>query len=126
MNKFAALKQYQSVGIQAQVFEASPHRLIQMLMEGAMSSIAQARGALGRSQTALKGQAISKAVSIIGGLQAALDMEKGGEIAENLNRLYSYISSRLVEASAKNSVELLDEAGLLLSEIKTGWDAISR
>ena len=125
MNKFAALKQYQSVGIQSQVSEASPHRLIQMLMEGAVSSIAQARGALERQQIALKGQAISKAVSIVGGLQAALNLEEGGEIAANLNRLYSYISSRLLEAGAQNNLALLDEAAKLLGEIKSGWDAIA-
>jgi flagellar protein FliS len=126
MNKFAALKQYQSVGIQSQVSEASPHRLIQMLMEGGLSSIAQARGALERRQIAVKGQAISKAVSIIGGLQAALNFEAGGEIAANLNRLYSYISSRLVEAGAQNDPSLLDEAAQLLKEIKSGWDAIAQ
>lgn len=124
MNAMAALKQYQTVNTQAQALDASPHRLIQMLMEGGLSRLAQARGAMEREQTGLKGELIGKAIAIIGGLREALDLEQGGEVAANLDSLYEYMVSRLVEANVKNEAEPLDEVAGLLRNVKAGWDAI--
>lgn len=126
MNAMAALKQYQSVNTQAQVFDASPHRLIQMLMEGGISRLAQAKGAMERGQVALKGELISKAIAIIGGLREGLNLEQGGELAANLDSLYDYMVGRLVEANLQNDAALLDEVAELLRNVKTGWDAISQ
>lgn len=80
MNAMSAMRQYQTVNTQAQAVDASPHRLIQMLMEGGLTRIAQARGAMERKQTALKGEFIGKAIGIIGGLRDGLDLQKGGEL----------------------------------------------
>ncbi|WXL27300.1 flagellar export chaperone FliS [Ectopseudomonas mendocina] len=126
MNALAALKQYQTVNTQAQAIEASPHRLIQMLMEGGLTRIAQARGAMERGQTAMKGELISKAIGIIGGLRQGLNLEVGGEIATNLDNLYEYMAGRLVEANVHNQVEPLDEVAGLLRNVKSGWDAIAQ
>ncbi|MHA6494552.1 flagellar export chaperone FliS [Pseudomonas borbori] len=126
MNAMAALKQYQNVNTHAQAVEASPHRLIQMLMEGGLTRLAQARGAVERNQTALKGELIGKAIGIIGGLREGLNLEAGGEVAGNLDRLYEYMISRLVEANLKNEAAPLDEVASLLRDVKTGWDAISQ
>lgn len=123
MNAMAALKQYQTVNTQAQAIDASPHRLIQMLMEGGLTRLAQARGAMERNQTGLKGELIGKAIGIIGGLRAALDLEQG-ELAQNLDSLYEYMVARLMDASMKNEAEPLDEVAGLLRNIKAGWDAI--
>lgn len=125
MNAMAALRQYQTVNTQAQVGDASPHRLIQMLMEGGMSRLAQARGAIQHGQVAVKGELISKAIGIIGGLRESLDLQQGGEVAANLDRLYEYMVSRLVEANLSNDVALIDEVAGLLRNVKSGWDAIS-
>ena len=125
MNAAAAMKQYQTVNNKAQVMEASPHRLIQMLMEGGLSRLAQARGAMVREQTALKGDLISKAIAIICGLREGLDMQKGGEVASNLDGLYEFMVMRLIEANIKNEPEILDEVADLLRNIKAGWDAIA-
>jgi len=120
-----ALKQYHSVNIRAQVAEASPHRLIQMLMEGGLSKLAQARGAMERGQLALKGELIGHAISIIGGLREGLDLAQGGEVASNLDSLYEYMGARLLEANIKGSVTMLDEVAGMLREIKSSWDAIA-
>ena len=125
MNAMTAMRQYQSVNNQAQAIEADPHRLIQMLMEGGLTRLAQARGAMERDQTALKGELLSKAIGIVGGLRQALDVQKGGEIAENLDRLYEYMTTRLMEANLKNDPAILEEVSDLLREVKTGWDAIA-
>jgi flagellar protein FliS len=126
MNAMSAMKQYQSVNTQAQAVDASPHRLIQMLMEGGLTRIAQARGAMERQQTAMKGELIGKAIGIIGGLRASLDLQQGGELAANLDRLYQYMVSRLLEANVKNDAAQLDEVAGLLRDVKTGWDAIGQ
>ena len=126
MNAMAAMRQYQNVNTQAQAVDASPHRLIQMLMEGGLTRMAQARGAMERGQFAMKGELIGKAIGIIGGLRAGLNLEEGGELAVNLDNLYDYMSRRLLEANLKNSVEPLDEVADLLRNVKSGWDAIAQ
>ncbi|KFX70187.1 flagellar biosynthesis protein FliS [Pseudomonas taeanensis MS-3] len=126
MNAMAAMRQYQVVNTQAQAVDASPHRLIQMLMEGGLTRIAQARGAMERNQTALKGELIGKAIGIVGGLRDGLDLQQGGELASNLDSLYQYMTSRLLEANVKNEAVALDEVSGLLREVKAGWDSISQ
>ena len=125
MNAMTAMRQYQSVNTQAQAIEADPHRLIQMLMEGGLTRLAQSRGAMERNQTALKGELVSKAIAIVGGLRQALNLEQGGELAVNLDNLYAYMTTRLMEANLKNDPAILEEVADLLREVKTGWDAIA-
>ncbi|MGP0172410.1 flagellar export chaperone FliS [Pseudomonas sp. NCHU5208] len=126
MNAMAALRQYQTVNTQAQAIEASPHRLIQMLMEGGLARIAQARGAMEREQTALKGELIGKSIAIIAGLRESLDHQQGGEVAGNLDNLYEYMINRLTEANVSNEPAILEEVSGLLRNVKAGWDAIAQ
>ncbi len=124
MGNIRALKQYNRINLQTGVENASPHRLIQMLIDGALGRIAQAKGHINMQATQQKGEAISMAVSIIGGLRDSLDHKKGGSIAENLDSLYEYMTYRLMEANLKDDVAILDEVHQLLTEIKTAWDGI--
>ncbi|MCY1269089.1 Flagellar secretion chaperone FliS [compost metagenome] len=126
MNAMAALRQYQTVNTQAQAVDASPHRLIQMLMEGGLTRLAQARGAIERGQLAQKGELIGKAIAIIGGLRDGLNLEQGGEIAANLDALYEYMVTRLLEANLKSDAALVDEVAGLLRNVKSGWDGIAQ
>jgi flagellar protein FliS len=103
---------------------ATPHRLVQMLMEGALDKIAIARGAAERNEVQTRHDHIYWAIAIIDGLRSGLDFEKGGEVAANLDSLYDYMRRRLTEANAYNSVEHLDEVTSLLKEIKDAWDAM--
>jgi len=121
MNK--ALNSYNN-GYKSEVEFASPHRLIQMLFDGALKRIAFAKGAMQRKQIAEKGRFISQAIDIVGGLRSSLDKEQGGEIAANLEALYTYIDGQLLMANLNNSEEILDEVSGLLREVKTSWDAI--
>jgi len=125
MNAYSAMRQYQTVNNEAQALEANPHRLIQMLLDGGLTRIAQARGAIERGWTAEKGELIGKAVGIVGGLRNGLDFDKGGELAQNLDRLYDYMIVKLTEANVHNDLARLDEVANLLREIKSGWDAIA-
>jgi len=124
MNAYSAVQNYSSVKVHSGVEAASPHRLIQMLLEGALDRIAQAKGAMAQKQIARKGELIGKAVAIVGGLQGSLNDKEGGNLAANLDGLYDYIIRRLTQANYENSSEYLDECGRLLGEIKTAWDAI--
>ncbi|HHC73195.1 MAG TPA: flagellar export chaperone FliS [Thiotrichales bacterium] len=124
MNSQGALAQYQEVGVRGGVADATPHRLIQMLLEGALDKISTARGHMLRGEITAKGRHISWAISIIDGLRGSLDMEAGGEIADNLEALYTYMKERLLQANVRNEPELLDEVAGLLSTIKEGWDGI--
>ncbi|HHJ13527.1 MAG TPA: flagellar export chaperone FliS [Gammaproteobacteria bacterium] len=120
-----ALDRYSQNAVQAGVESATPHRLIQMLLEGALDRIAAARGLLERGDMAGKGRQITSVIAILDGLRASLDHEKGGEIAANLEDLYLYMSRRLVESHARNDPAALDEVADLLREIKSAWDAIA-
>lgn len=120
----AALKTYSQGAIRAEASEASPHRIIQMLMAGFLERVAYAKGNIERKEMDKKSQYIGKAIGIVNGLRSSLDMKNGGEIAENLNSLYGYINRRLIEANASNDVEILNEVYSLMAEIKEGWDAI--
>jgi flagellar protein FliS len=110
-------------GATAEIEEASPHRLIQLLFEGCMQRIAIAKGAIQHKDITLKGESISKSIGILGGLRASLDLSQG-EIAVNLDRLYEYMERRLIEANLKNEVAILDEVSGLLKDVKSAWDAI--
>jgi flagellar protein FliS len=118
-----ALQQYHHAGV-AEASEADPHRLIQMLLEGALQRIAIARGAMQQGNVAVKGDRLSSAISIIEGLRSHLDMERGGEIAANLEALYDYMQQRLLQANLRNDEDILEEVAGLLRQIKSAWDAI--
>jgi flagellar protein FliS len=115
---------YAAVHTETVVEDASPHKLIQMLMSGFLMRVNAAKGAINRGDYQEKSVQISKAVAIVGGLIDGVDAEKGGDIAANLMSLYDYINARLFEASAQNNTEILDEVQVLMREIKQAWDAI--
>lgn len=119
-----ALQQYQQMNAQTGVPYASPHRLIQMLMEGAFERIATAKGCIQRRDIPGKGEQIGKAIDIIGGLREGLNPEAGGELAVNLDALYDFMQRRLVEANLRSDAAMLDEVAGLLRPVKEAWDAI--
>jgi flagellar secretion chaperone FliS len=122
-----ALSSYSALEVETGVESASPQRLIIMLYDGALKSVFAAKAAMTRGDVATKGEALSKAISIIDeGLRAALNVEGGGDIAQNLMALYEYISTRLLHANLKNDVKSLDEAARLLSELKNAWEALEQ
>jgi len=120
----SGMDQYKMQSVQGGVESATPHRLIQMLMEGALEKIAAAKLHMEQNEIAKKGENISVAISIIDGLRVSLDKPTGGEIAQNLDDLYEYMGHILLQANLKNDVSLLDEVSKLLNEIKGAWDAI--
>lgn len=125
MNAMAALQSYAQVKTHSGVTDASPHRLIQMLFEGGLERIAQAKGAIQQNNVEKRSMYINKAANIIGGLRGSLDSDQGGDLADNLDSLYDYMTRRLYEANRDSDLEILDEVGGLLAEIKMAWDQIA-
>ena len=123
-SKKNGLTRYAQVAGTTEVAYASPHRLVQILMEAALDKIAIATGQASRKDFEAKGRNINWAISIINGLRGSLNLEGGGEIAHHLDDLYDYIVRRLVDANAASDPAILHEVAGLLGEVKAGWDAI--
>jgi len=121
-----ALSQYQQVNIAAAVDSASPHRLVQMLMEGVLRRVAEARGAIARGDIAAKGTAIGKAIDIVAGLRGSLNKEVDSNLPDQLDAIYEYMQSCLLRANVENSDALLEEVGGLMRTVKEGWDGIAQ
>lgn len=118
---------YARVGVESGVMSASPHQLITLLFEGAEAAIRTARIHMQQGNTAAKGQALSKALDIVNnGLLAALDREKGGELADHLASLYDYIARLLLTANLRNDEISLEEASRLLGDLGSAWREIGR
>jgi flagellar protein FliS len=122
--KRAGVAEYGKVAAESEVTYANPHRLVQMLMEGALEKVATAKGCIERRDLEGKSRQISWAMSIINGLRGSLDLEAGGAIAVNLDDLYGYMIRRLIDASAQNDPAALSEVTALMLEIKGAWDAM--
>jgi len=123
--------QYHAVRSHGQVADASPARLVQVMFEHILSNLATAQGCMERIRGNLpykdvvaKGKAMGKAVRLIGQLDASLNMEQGGQIAENLHNLYLYMLGRLTTANVHNDARVVVEVADLMRKIKTGWDQI--
>jgi len=117
---------YAKVGMETGVVAASPHKLIVMLFDGALVALNGALNGIRTGNISEKGKSISKAIMIIdSGLRAALDKKAGGEIAEGLDALYEYMSSRLLTANINSDPAILEEVQRLLTELRDAWNAIA-
>jgi flagellar protein FliS len=126
-SKFDPLDAYSDVGVEAAVSTATPHQLIVLLFEGACQAVVMARAGIEAGDVPKKGAAISKAIDIIlNGLRASLNLEEGGNLAQNLYALYDYMARRLLHANLHNDKAALDEVLNLLNEIHGAWMEIGK
>jgi len=116
---------YQQIDAHSQVDGASPHRLIQLMMERALAKIGLAMTHMKEGNIPEKGNNISDAISIINGLQASLNHKADQRMSENFDALYAYMMRTLLEANLQNETGKLEEVSGLLRELKEAWDAIA-
>lgn len=121
----APLTQYRQTAVSSAVLDASPHRLIALMLAGARTRVRLAAACLARGDVPRKAQAICEASAIVGALDSALDHRAGGEIARGLEALYGYVQQRLLEANLRNESAPLQEVDDLLGEIESAWNAIA-
>lgn len=116
---------YSNIGVQTDVSEASPHKLILMLFDGALLASSKAIAAIEEKDIEAKIKHITHAIEIISrGLQASLDPTVGGELSGRLNALYEYMCARLAFANLKNSTATILEVISLLKDLREAWSAI--
>lgn len=119
-----ALQQYQSVNLESDINSATPYRITQMLLEGCLRFMKQAKFAIEKKDFEKKSLYISKAEAIIATLAGSLDHNVSPDLASNLLGLYDFVLEKIISASLSMDVSLLDEAIEIVGEIKAGWDAI--
>lgn len=99
----------------------SPERIVLALYDGALTAMDLARAAIADDDQKVSGEQLSKAMAIIGELQASLDKERGGEISERLDSLYAYVIRGLLDANVKKDTGLIEEMHGHIMVVRDGW-----
>ena len=115
---------YRQLDVATKVEGADQHQLVNMLFEGALGRLQQAKGCLARGDIEGRNTAIGQVVSIVNGLQGSLDHEAGGELAGNLEALYDYMVRRLHRANVDKDAAAVDEVVSLIVMLRDAWEAI--
>ncbi|CAM3749267.1 Flagellar protein FliS [Vibrio aerogenes CECT 7868] len=119
-----SLQAYKKVSVDSQLSAASPHKIVQMLMAGAIERLIQGKAAMIQGNIPVKGERLGKALDIIISLRGCLSMEDGGDVAKNLDQLYEFMISQITTANHKNDPQPLDDVIDIIREIKSAWDQI--
>jgi flagellar protein FliS len=120
----SSIAAYKSVATHGAAVEAEPHQLISMLMDGALERLLSAKGCIERGDLVAKAALLHRVGAIVDELRCSLDHSAGGSIAANLDRLYEYMTRRVLNANLKNDVGAIDEVVKLLREVRDAWNAI--
>ena len=121
-NSNHTLKSYHETSVTT----SNPAQLLVMLYEGAVRSLKQSVIAIKNKDLSAKRQSIDRAMAIVQHLQGTLDMQRGGQIAADLDRLYDYVSCRILDGSTKLNVLPIEEAAKLLSILLASWEEVVR
>ena len=103
----------------------SPLEIVVMLYDGALRFLVEAREAHARGDRRARAHAVSRTLAIVAELQNTLDLEQGGQVAEQLDNLYIYLTSRLLDVTLKQDVAAIDEVHKLLTPIRDAWGQIA-
>ena len=124
MNSLAALSQYGKIKDDTQTMYASPHQLMLMLFDGALEAMSLTIAAIQNKNFELRSKQNTRSITIINGMRECLDMEAGGELADNLYSLYQYMTQELFRASFKNDAETIRNIQTMLKDIRGSWEKI--
>lgn len=115
---------YRTTAVETRVHEADPHKLIELMFEGAIQRLRTAEVCTASGDIPRKAKAASEAGAIVDSLSGCLDLSQGGEIAERLAALYDYASRRIVTANSTNDAAGFGEVAALLDDVFSAWKAI--
>lgn len=115
---------YRQTAVETRVHEADPHKLVELMLEGAIQRLRTAEACVASGDVARKAKAASEAGAIVDSLSGCLDFQQGGDIAQRLEALYDYASRKIVTANASNDAEGFGEAAALLSDVFSAWKQI--
>jgi len=107
------------------VLTATPEKIVKMLYDGAIKNLERCREALANPATARTpevSQSIGKALGIVGELRASLDMDAGGKIAQDLDRLYEFSIDQITQSNSTRTTAGVGNALKVLRTLKEGWD----
>jgi flagellar protein FliS len=121
-----AYRSYHSVNLGAQVAHASPVKLVLLLTDGLLEELVRARAHIEHRRFDLKARSLDRCVDMLNGLSSALDVEQGGEVCENLGRLYDYCADRLYRAGIDLDPSIVDEVTGLLTTLRRGWQGMQQ
>ncbi|MGR5541099.1 flagellar export chaperone FliS [Vibrio campbellii] len=119
-----SVQAYKKVSVDSQLSAASPHKIVQMLMAGAVERLIQGKAAMLQGNVSVKGERFGKALDIIISLRSCLSMNDGGDIAQNLDQLYDFMINQISSANISNDPQPIDDVVEILREIKSAWDQI--
>lgn len=103
-------------------YENDKNQILLKLYSGTIQFVNLAKKGIEENRAKIRGEYISKVMTIITELQCALDMDKGGQVAGNLGRLYQYVMDRLSFANLHNNSAALDEVASILIQLKEGFE----
>lgn len=119
-----AYHSYHAVDLGARTAQASPVQLVLILTDGLIEELARARAHIVARRYEAKAQSLEKCVGILNGLSSALDMEQGGELVQNLERLYDFCARQLYKAGQQLEPRHVDEVVALLQTLRNGWQGL--
>jgi len=120
-----AFTEYQQTNAATAVMDASPHQLTQLLLKAAMDKLSVAVGAVERNDIQLRVASIAKAIDIVFELKSTLDLEKGGDVAAELDRLYQFVLDQLLDANLQSDTSKLQVAREIIGTIHEAWIQIA-
>ena len=120
-----AFQAYKETGTSTAVMDATPHQLTALLFKAVLDKLAIAEGAISRGDVPARCDAISKATNIVIELKSTLDLENGGDVASELDRLYEFSINELLDANSQKSIEKIRSVRAVISQINEAWIQIS-
>ncbi|WP_409424906.1 MULTISPECIES: flagellar export chaperone FliS [unclassified Pseudoalteromonas] len=115
---------YKSTSVDAKAASADIHKLVLMLFDGFLDELEKVTGHIKQKRYDKKAESIEKLMRILGGLEASLDLEKGGEVAQNMQNLYQHCGQALLQASMKNDLSYIDSTRVVMTNLQEGWQGL--